>query len=105
MEGFFSNSQLVPYSFRHPWPWDVLLILLVDPFIMPVVSSIYYYANNAWGKTGENLRDTYDDIISSNIFEPGKLAPLFREQEHYPESIYGAGTEDVSTILKQDAKL
>ena len=102
---FFSNSQLVPYSFRHPWPWDVLLVLLIDPFIMPVVSAMYYYANNAWGKKGANLRDTFDDIISSNVFDLEKLAPLFQEQEHYPESIYGAGTEDVSRILKYDASL
>jgi hypothetical protein len=102
---FFSNSQFVSYSFRHPWDFDQLLILIVDPMIMPVASSIYYYINNAWGKTDENLRDKLDAVINSPRFDKNQLTNVIGEKEQFPEIIYGPGTQDIQNNLTRAASL
>ena len=88
----FPNAQQLDFTFRHHASTETLLLLLVDPFIPPVVSAIYYYANNAWSNSGKNLRDEFDEAIGKTTFEePTSLG----RQELFPDSIYGGGVDDV----------
>jgi len=101
-ERIFPNAQKLEFTFRHHASTETLLLLLVDPFIPPVVSAIYYYANNAWSRSGENLRDKLDATIGKTGFEePGFL----EEKEQFPDSIYGAGSEDVEKRVAENEQL
>ena len=101
-EAFFSNSQKLVFTFRHHGSSDILMLFLVDPLIRSVVSSIYYYANNAWSGSGRNLRKEFDALIAESVFEE----PDFLEAtEIFPEFVYGGGTEEVVQRVRKYAGL
>ena len=101
-EKIFPNAQKHDFMFQHHASTETLLLLLVDPFIPPVVSAIYYYANNAWSASGHNLRDRLDAIIGEGTFvEPD----FFEKEELFPESMYGGGAEDVKERVEADKGL
>ena len=99
---FFPNAQQLHYHFRHVGSTETLLLFLVDPFLQPVVSSIYYYANNAWGGSGKNFADEFDDLIAADRF---KAPEFFGDEELFPEVIYGGGQEDVQRRVEANEDL
>ena len=101
-ERVFPNSQKLDFYFRHHAPTETLLILLVDPFVRPIVSAMYYYANNAWSKSRENLREAFDSAIAGNEFKAPTLKKLFSEEELISKDIYGGGVEDISDRIKEN---
>ena len=97
-EAFFSNSQKLIFTFRHHGSSDILMLFLVDPLIRSVVSSIYYYANNAWSDSGKNFREEFDALIARDDFEE----PDFLDtKEIFPEFLYGGGVDDVVQRVKE----
>ncbi len=96
-EKFFPNAQKFPFTFRHHGSTEILLLFLVDPFMLPVVSSVYYYANNAWSQSGKNFSAEFDSLIGSAKFdEPA----FFDKEEGFPHYIYGDGADDVGQRVK-----
>ena len=104
-EKVFPNSQKLIFPFRHHSDTETLLLLLVDPFIRPVVSAMYYYANSAWGASGENLNVEFDGLISAETFSGGSCERLFNKSEEFPERIYGGGVRDILNRIKQDSSV
>lgn len=96
-EKFFPNAQKFPFTFRHHGSTEILLLFLVDPFILPVVSSVYYYANNAWSQSGKNLKAEFDKLIALEEFREPEF---FHEKEGFPHYIYGDGVDDVRQRVK-----
>ena len=104
-EHIFPNAQQFVFTFSHLAKTETLLILLVDPFIRPVVASIYYYANSGWIEGGKNLRDKFDEAIArEGDFNEGALR-IFAKTELAPMSAYGGGANEVSEMMKQDESL
>lgn len=89
------GGHAVFYSYRHNHSRDTLLVLIVDPFILPVISSIYYYANEAWVKSDQNLRETYDSVVGSSEFDSSVISQSFTSNELLPDVIYGDGVHNI----------
>ena len=104
-ETIFPNSQKAHFCFRHKSTTQTLLLLLVDPFIQPVLSSIYYYTNNAWGKRDENYTDHFDNIIAEASFSEQSLRKLFTDKEQFPENPYGGGVRSIMRRIDQNGKI
>ena len=98
-EKIFPNSQKAHFFFRHHSDTETLLLLLVDPFIQPVVSSIYYYTNNAWGQPNHNLKADFDDLIGADRFSEESFYKLLTKDEQFPESIYGGGVRAIKRSI------
>ena len=94
---FFPNAQQFHYHFRHFGSTETLLLFLVDPFLQPIVSAIYYYTNNAWSTSGENLQPQFDDLIAADRFTEPKF---FEDKELFPNFIYGGGQDDVQNKVE-----
>ncbi len=99
---FFPNAQKLHYHFRHYAETETLLVFLVDPFLGPIVSSVYYYANNAWSSSGENFAREFDQLLAAPTFEN---PDFFEQNELFPKDIYGNGKEDVEDRVKKNEKL
>ena len=99
---FFPNAQQLYYHFRHHASTETLLVFLVDPFLRPIVSSVYYYANNAWSSSGENFASEFDRILAAPTFEN---PDFFEQNELFLEHIYGEGKEDVEERVKNNEDL
>ena len=101
-EKIFPNAQKFPFTFRHHGSKETLLLFLVDPFILPVVSSMYYYANNAWSQSGKNFNADFDALIDANEFH----APEFLDtEERFLYDVYGDGVNDVRQRVKSSPVL
>ena len=101
-EKIFPNSQKAHFFFRHHSTTETLLLLLVDPFIQPVVSAIYYYANNAWGQSNQNSTAAFDKLIGNDRFSERSCRKLFTEHEQFPKSIYGGGVHEIRRRIEID---
>ena len=99
---FFPNAQQLPYHFRHHASAETLLVFLVDPFLHSIVSSVYYYANNAWSSSGENFAPKFDQLLAAPTFEN---PDFFEQNELFLRHIYGEGKEDVEDRVKNNEDL
>ena len=99
---FFPNAQQLHYHFRHDASTETLLVFLVDPFLRSIVSSVYYYANNAWSSSGENFASKFDQLLAAPTFEN---PDFFEQNELFLEHIYGNGKEDVEKRVKNNEDL
>ena len=99
---FFPNAQQLHYHFRHHAETETLLVFLVDPFLRSIVSSVYYYANNAWSSSGENFAPKFDQLLAAPTFEN---PDFFEQNELFLEHIYGDGKEDVEKRVKNNEDL
>ena len=99
---FFPNAQQFHYHFRHVGSTETLLLFLVDPWLRPIVSAIYYYANNAWSRSGENFAPEFDKLMRADTF---KEPDFFEDNELFPELIYGGGQEDIQQRVEADEDL
>lgn len=95
---FFPNAQQLHYHFRHHAETETLLVFLVDPFLRPIVSSVYYYANIAWRSSGENFAREYDQLLAAPTFEN---PDFFEQNELFSEKMYGAGKKTWKTGSKK----
>lgn len=98
----FPNARKFAFNFRHHASTETLLLLLVDPLIQPIISSIYYYANNAWSTSNSNRREEFDDLISAKNFKEPKN---FSSKELFPVNIYGGGMDDVQKRIVKNKEL
>ena len=101
-EKFFPKAQKCQFTFQQKGTTETLLLFLVDPFILPVVASIYYYANSAWGQVGKNLSEDLDTLIRTKKF--GKLSFL-DDSEGFPLSAYGGGVDDIKRRVEERPEL
>ena len=99
---FFPNAQQLHYHFRHRAETETLLVFLVDPFLRSIVSSVYYYANNAWSSSGENFATKFDQLLAAPTFEN---PDFFEQNELFLRHIYGNGKEDVEERVKKNEDL
>lgn len=99
---FFPNAQQLHYHFRHHAETETLLVFLVDPFLRSIVSSVYYYANNAWSSSGENFAPKFDQLLAAPTFEN---PDFFEQNELFLEHIYGNGKKDVEKRVKNNEDL
>lgn len=104
-ECIFPNAQKLHFYFRHHANSETLLLFLVDPFIRPVVSAMYYYANNAWSEKGKSLQGELDEVIGASEYVKAKVEKLLEGEELIPESIYGGGVEDAKKRLTDDGEV
>ena len=99
---FFPNAQQLHYHFRHHAETETLLVFLVDPFLRSIVSSVYYYANNAWSSSGENFTPKFDQLLAAPTFEN---PDFFEQNELFLGHVYGNGKEDVEKRVKNNEDL
>ena len=101
-EQIFPNARKFAFNFRHHASTETLLVLLVDPLVQPIISSIYYYANNAWSTSSANRSEEFDDLIGAKKFKEPKD---FSDEEQFPVDIYGGGMDDVRERVVKNGEL
>lgn len=99
---FLPNAQQLHYHFRHVASTETLMLFLVDPWLRPIVSAVYYYANNAWSASGESLPPKLNELIAADRF---KEPEFFADEELFPAYMYGSGQEDVEQRVEKNEDL
>ena len=101
----FSNSDIEPYYYRYGGTLDRLLILIIDPIINSVKSSIYYYLAQSWFN-GKDESKQLNDLIEKESFDGDALSNLLlHEDEFVSADFHGAATMDDLQDFKKLSKV
>jgi hypothetical protein len=88
----FKNSKVEPYYYQYEaGNLDKLLVLIINPFVRLVHKSLYYYAQISWvnGLAGQELFETFDEVILEKPFNQGKIEELLLDEEQIHTDFHG----------------